>query len=179
MIFIFIFVKNKDKMAAPKNNQFWKLRSKNGRDTLFSSPELLWSAACEYFEWCDNTPWYKKEAIKSGKKPGKIIDIPTSRPYTISGLCCYLGCNESYFRKFNIDNNKDFCPVISMIEQIIETQQIEGAMVGAFNANIVSRKLGLSDKQEINNTGDINANITLKVISSPIPLSDNESEIPE
>ena len=29
-------------MAASKNNQFWKLRSKHGRDILFSSPELLW-----------------------------------------------------------------------------------------------------------------------------------------
>ena len=37
-------------MAASKNNQFWKLRSKHGRDTLFSSPELLWSAAYEYFD---------------------------------------------------------------------------------------------------------------------------------
>ena len=45
-------------MAASKNNQFWKLRNKHGRDTLFSSPELLWSAACEYFDWCDENPWY-------------------------------------------------------------------------------------------------------------------------
>lgn len=45
-------------MAASKNNQFWKLRSKHGRDTLFSSPEFLWSAACEYFDWCDENPWY-------------------------------------------------------------------------------------------------------------------------
>ncbi|WP_347174524.1 hypothetical protein [Parabacteroides goldsteinii] len=45
-------------MAASKNNQFWKLRSKHGRDILFSSPEFLWSAACEYFDWCDENPWY-------------------------------------------------------------------------------------------------------------------------
>ena len=45
-------------MAASKNNQFWKLRSKHGRDTLFSSPELLWSVAYEYFDCCDENPWY-------------------------------------------------------------------------------------------------------------------------
>lgn len=28
-------------MGAPKGNQFWKLRSKHGRDKLFSSPEIL------------------------------------------------------------------------------------------------------------------------------------------
>ena len=43
-------------MGAPKGNQFWKLRSKHGRDKLFTTPELLWQAACEYFEWCENNP---------------------------------------------------------------------------------------------------------------------------
>lgn len=40
-------------MAAPKGNQFWMLRSKHGRDKLFATPEALWEAACEYFQWCD------------------------------------------------------------------------------------------------------------------------------
>ena len=38
-------------MAAPKGNQFWMLRSKHGRDKLFATPEALWEAACEYFQW--------------------------------------------------------------------------------------------------------------------------------
>ena len=42
-------------MAAPKGNQFWMLRSKHGRDKLFATPEALWEAACEYFQWCDET----------------------------------------------------------------------------------------------------------------------------
>ena len=43
--------------AAPKGNQFWKLRSKHGRDKLFATPDLLWEAACEYFAYCDKHPW--------------------------------------------------------------------------------------------------------------------------
>ena len=43
-------------MAAPKGNQFWMLRSKHGRDKLFATPEALWEAACEYFQWCDENP---------------------------------------------------------------------------------------------------------------------------
>ena len=38
------------------------------------------------------------------------------------------------------------------MEETIETQQFEGACVGAFNANIIARKLGLSDKQEVDYT---------------------------
>ena len=38
--------------------------------------------------------------------------------------------------------------IIARIESVIETQQLEGATVGAFNANIIARKLGLAEKQE-------------------------------
>ena len=43
-------------MSSPACNQFWKQRSKHGRDMLFASPTLLWEAACEYFEWCEDNP---------------------------------------------------------------------------------------------------------------------------
>ena len=141
-------------MAATKNNEFWKFRSKHGRDTLFSSPDLLWSAACEYFEWCDYNPWYKKEVIKSGKKTGKCIDVPIQRPYTLIGLCCFVGCSEAYFRQFNTDKHEGFSTVISQIKQIIEVQQREGAIVGTFNANIISRMLGEIEKLDVVTGGE-------------------------
>lgn len=135
-------------MAAPKGNKFWKLRSKHGRDKLFTTPNLLWSAACEYFEWCDSNPW---EEVKSKEtKDGTFKEkSPTQRPYTLSGLCFYLGCNEAYFRQFETECNKDFSTIISDIKIVIETQQFEGAIVGAFNANIISRKLGLKENVSI------------------------------
>lgn len=49
-------------------------------------------------------------------------------------------------------NDEDFLHVIARVEETIETQQFEGACVGAFNANIIARKLGLSDKQEVDHT---------------------------
>lgn len=39
--------------------------------------------------------------------------------------------------------------VTTYVEEIIRTQKFEGAAVGAFNANIIARDLGLSDKKEI------------------------------
>lgn len=137
-------------MGAPKGNQFWKLRSKHGRDKLFETPELLFEAACEYFEWCDNNPWVKQEqTIKTNSEEQKTI--PTSRPYTMTGLCLYLDCNTQYFSQFknNLpEGEKDFSLVITRIEQIIYTQKFEGATVGAFNANIIARDLGLKEQTE-------------------------------
>ena len=162
-------------MAAPKGNQFWKLRSKHGRDKLFATPDLLWQAACE---WCDKHPWYKSEAIKNGKSVGKIVKIPTERPYSLMGFLVYIGTSPSYWYDFKAANHIDFSCVISEIEKIIETQQFEGAAVGAFNANIISRKLGLIDKQNISTPEGEAINIRSTIDTHRIIFEnyDNEKE---
>lgn len=158
-------------MGAPIGNQFWKLRSKHGRDKLFTTPELLWNAACEYFQWCDENPWTTRKAIQKTvpmkKKVGKKVQIvneeqtqrevtPTARPYSLSGFCMYVGASTNWFLEFENgcknNNEVDFLEVIARVRETIETQQFEGACVGAFNANIIARKLGLSDKQEVDHT---------------------------
>jgi len=148
-------------MPAPKGNRFWELRSKHGRDKLFTSPELLWQAACEYFEWCENNPLYKSEAkvISGFKESGsvEIVDVPLIRAFTIQGLCSYLGCNTAYFRNFklqNHDHNKDFSAVITHIEEIIYNQKFSGAASGIFNSNIIARDLGLTEKTDLTTKGE-------------------------
>lgn len=149
-------------MSAPLGNQFWKNRSKHGRDVLFATSDLLWGAACEYFQWCDENPWLKVEQMKrptvTKDKVGdlevstvhSIAHIPTARPYTITGLCLYLDCGKNYFEQFKAKHvDDDFSGVITRIEEIIYTQKFEGAAVGAFNANIIARDLGLIDKTEV------------------------------
>ena len=138
-------------------NQFWKLRSKHGRDSLFKSPKKLWEAASEYFEWCDQNPWIREETTT---KPhgAEHKKIPTARPYTLTGLCIYLDVNNRYFFEFKnsetCKNSKDFSTIVTRIEEIIYTQKFEGAAVGAFNANIIARDLGLRDNQDIDIKSD-------------------------
>lgn len=140
-------------MAAPKGNQFWKLRSKHGRDKLFATPELLWEAACEYFQWCDENPWTTRKEITKNRKQHELQVSPISRPYSLMGFCLYVGSSTSWWSEFRstcLDKGeKGFLNVIARIEGTIKTQQFEGACVGSFNANIISRTLGLADKQEI------------------------------
>lgn len=141
-------------MAPPKNNQFWKLRSKHGRDRLFATPELLWEAACEYFDWCDNHPWSVVKKKTKGKATEKE-EQPVQRPYSLAGLMLYCDANETFWRQFKSSKSyDDFSSVISRIENIIETQQFEGALVGAFNANIISRKLSLLEKVDVTTGGE-------------------------
>lgn len=133
-------------MAAPKGNQFWKLRSKHGRDKLFETPELMWEAACEYFEWCENNPFIE---IDFRGKDLQEVEIPKMRPFTLYGLCIFMGCSTGYFREFKKDCSKDFVSVVTRIEEVIYNQKYSGAASGFLNPNIIARDLGLIDKQDI------------------------------
>jgi hypothetical protein len=144
-------------MGAPKGNQFWKLRSKHGRDKLFATSKLMWEAACEYFQWCDDNPWMKEE-IKTRPSGADITKTKLGRPYTIQGLCHYLDCNVQYFGDFkkNLpEGEEDFSLVVTRIEETIYRQKFEGASIGVFNSNIIARDLGLKDasSKEISGPG--------------------------
>jgi len=138
-------------MAAPKGNQFWKLRSKHGRNKLFSTPQLLWEAACEYFEWCEENPLKEEKGFAFQGIVTKTT-FNKMRAMTLSQLCFYLNCNEAYFRTFKAqlrEEDKDFNTVIHDIEQTIYNQKFQGASADLLNANIIARELGLSDKSEL------------------------------
>ena len=145
-------------MSAPKGNQYWELRKKHGRNRRFGSAQELWETACEYFKWCDNHPLMKAEAVRGGALSGTIIEVPINRPYTLQGLCAFSGVNTKYFNDLKDDlkdkPNQDFSEVITQIEQIIYCNKFEGAVAGFFNANIIARDLGLTDKKDLTTAGD-------------------------
>lgn len=146
-------------MPAPQGNQFWKLRSKHGRDKLFSDPKLLWEAACEYFERTDERKWVKKDWVG---KDAIEVERETETPYTISGLCLYLDASRRWWYEFKDNATEDFVHIIARIEDIMFTQKFEGAAVGAFNTNIIARDLGITEKTE-NKNHNINQNIDVEI----------------
>lgn len=135
--------------GAPKNNQFWKERTKHGRDKLFESPEVLWDAACQYFEWCDQNPLISVEYLG---KDARMKKVPKMRAYTWSGLELYLDVYSLRDYRTN-EKYKDFSQIITRIEAIIYTQKFEGAAAGMLNANIIARDLSLSDKSDVKHSG--------------------------
>lgn len=140
-------------MAPPKGNQFWKLRSKHGRDKLFGSPELLWESACEYFQWCDENPILSIKSTTS-TNGSSSEEKELQRPYTKQGLYFYIGCSEDWLRNFKKVANHDFLRVIEAIEQTIENQQVAHAMVGVFNSNLVARLNGIKEQTDLTTNGE-------------------------
>ena len=135
-------------MPAPLGNQFWKLRSRHGRDKLFETPDLLWKAACEYFQWCEDNPIEAED--NKGTKNVNIVKF--NRPFTLKGFCLYVDASEHWLSTFKRTASEDFLYIIHKIECIIYNQKFEGAVVGIYNANIIARDLGLSDNSKIDHT---------------------------
>lgn len=145
-------------VVVSQGNEWWRLRSKHGRDKLFTSPQLLKEAAEEYFKYIDEHPDHmvKPMVVSNGGGEGSSVDmvkVPVKQPYTIQGLCGYLDCSTAYFRmakqKWDKIKDADYFTVIAEIEDRIFNQQYSGAAGGHFNANIIARALGLVDRQDI------------------------------
>lgn len=141
-------------MPAPKGNNYWEFRNKHGRGFLYS-PELLWEEAVKYFEWISKKTWDKHESIKSGDLAGTTMTVPTSTPMSLKSFCLFADISHDTFTEYDKGegNYKDFPVVTKQIKAIIESQQFEGATVGAYNPNIIARTLGLTDKSDITTNG--------------------------
>lgn len=131
-----------------------------GRPFKFT-PEEFQAAWDEYFQWCDDNPWIKNEAVKSGDSVGMIIQVPTARPYSEIGFCAYHGLGEKYITELDhtlegrsSDTEKELSNILTRARAKCRAQKFEGATVGAFNANIIARDLGMVDKRDITTGGD-------------------------
>ena len=140
---------NKDHLFK-KGNQFWRKRSKHGRDKIIKSPEQLAEAADEYFQECENNPIIELDF--KGMQATEV-QLPHPRPFLKGEFArfCHLYGWET-IEKLKEDSN-DFYEVIKNIEGVIRDRKYTYAIVGMFNATIVSRDLGLIDKKDVTSKG--------------------------
>lgn len=129
----------------------------------------MWELACDYFKSVDERPFLKQEQRKTPIKiergsdispetlreiKNPVVEIETIRPYTWTGFEAYLyergvlACLDHY--KCNLEGRyTDYVEIVRVIQTVMFAQKFEGAAVGAFNASIISRDLGLVDKSQI------------------------------
>jgi hypothetical protein len=121
-----------------------------GNGKYIETPEKMW----EYFEA------YRSQ-VKANPRtktvfPGKDAipqHEPLERPLTLEGFenwCADAGIIEdlsNYFANTK-GNYSDYSTICSRIKRVIRQDQIEGGMVGQYNASITQRLNSLVDKQE-------------------------------
>jgi hypothetical protein len=132
-------------MAAPIGNQFWKLAPRVGRKLIYQTPVELEADCMEYLEVTSERAITVKDWVG---KDATAVDREMRPPFTIWGLCTFLGMDERSW--VNYRNREEFFPICTRVEQIIKTQKFEGASVGIYNANIIARDLGLRDVSDVN-----------------------------
>lgn len=132
-------------MPAPIGNQFWKARSSHGRNPIFASPDDLWTACTEYFEWVEAHPLYE-DKVTSFQGVNTHEPVAKMRAMTLDGICIFLDIARRTWDEYR--SREDFLPVVTRVEEIIRNQKFTGAAADLLNPNIIARDLGLADKTE-------------------------------
>ena len=145
-------------MGFEVGNQWWKNRSKHGTDAIFTDPKVLYNAISEYFETTnERRDWDGQNWVG---KDGEEVVVKKQVPFSLKGLCIFLGVSSHYFSEFKKSkmflSDPDFLEVYTWAMDVIETQQVDGGLLGYFNASLTARLNGLSDKQDMT----LNATVT-------------------
>jgi hypothetical protein len=121
-----------------------------GKNKYIETPEKMWEYFEAYRKEVKDNPRFKNELDKFGN----IVPIPLERPLSIDGFECW--CHEkgiisdlsNYFANSN-NNYDNYSTICYAIRKAVRNDQIDGGMVGQYNASITQRLNGLVEKQEV------------------------------
>ena len=112
------------------------------------TPEILLELFEKYKSKVHENPRYKYELDKTGK----VTPIPLRVPFTMEGfnVFCYneIGVVEQYFENRE-GRYSEYVGICTRIKKEIRQDQIEGGMVGQYNASITQRLNGLAEQSEV------------------------------
>ena len=110
-----------------------------------ATPEELWEKFEAFKAEC-------LEAVRIDQRTGQV----THRPLTWVGFMAFLGVGYKAADFIAYYGQKDnFSDLITRIGNIIEGDQVEGAMLGDYNSNLVARLNGYTEKTENKHHGDL------------------------
>ena len=121
-----------------------------GNGKYIETPERMWELFEAYVQEVKSNP--RKKVVFVGKD-GRQQDEPLERPLTMEGFELYvadLGVSQDlgdYFSNAR-DAYTDYSAICTRIKKAIRKDQIEGGMVGQYNASITQRLNGLVEKQQ-------------------------------
>ena len=117
-------------------------------------PHELLEKFVEYIEWAKAHPIenvYRTSGTSyTGDSYGNTNKNLKPRLISIGGFLVFIGQTESWWK--NLEEGKraeEFLKVKEKIKNYCESYQKEMAAAGIFKENIISRLLGLKDKQEV------------------------------
>lgn len=151
------------------------------KQKYIESPEKLWELFCEYVKHEKNSPMFRRDYVG---RDGDARDTPLEVPITFEGFECYLADKDIISDLGDYESNKggaysSYSTIIKRIRKNCYAHNFKGAAVGLFNANLIARKLGLTDKSESKNENTLKIDGPVEVVTrtSGVPLAHSENEI--
>jgi len=138
------------------------------------TPEKMWELFEAYRKYVKSNPRIKIEYVG---RNGERVETPLETPLTIEGFSNYLRREDvtTNLHDYLANTNgayDDYSSICRAIREVVRQDQIEGGMVGQYNASITQRLNGLTDKTE--STVSVEAPI-FKGIDLDVPKDDSAS----
>ena len=137
-----------------KGNKMYLFRLTDGKFKKYTPDE--WGIKLrDYFEYMSEQYWFKSEAIKSGDLAGTTMQVETKLPLSRKSLAVFAEISEDTLRNYasNKESYNDYFDLTTQALNIIDSNQIDGALIGAYNTNLVARLQGLKEEHDHTTNG--------------------------
>jgi hypothetical protein len=128
------------------------------------TPEDMWDLFEAYKRWCKENPRY---SYSLSTKTGEATAVPLERPLTQVGFRTFAAEKgqsvQDYFANYE-GRYSAFTTICSRIEEAIRMDQIEGGMVGQYNASITQRLNNLTERVDTTTKGDKIESIQVTIV---------------
>lgn len=143
-----------------------------GKHKYIETPEKMWELFEAYRKKVEDNP---RVQYSLSNKTGKAEPVYLKVPLTLEGFYNYcansIGCVKQYF--FNQDElYNDYITICSRIKDEVRQDQIEGGMVGQYNASITQRLNNLTERTDITTNNQSITGINIKIIDGDRTESD-------
>ena len=130
-------------MGAPKGNQYYKFRKRDGRKKIFKHPDQMAELWNEYIE-----DWPNRKIVQQVSHPKNgVQEIEHIKPLSITEFSLFGGFTDETFNQYSKEN--DFSGICTHIRNACREQNVSGAMAGVYNANLAARLHQIKEQKEI------------------------------
>ena len=119
-----------------------------GKHKYIETPEKMWELFEAYRKEVKANPRIKVEYVG---RNGDKVETPIERSLSLDGFYCF-GYEKGVTIHHYFDNPDgaydDYRGITTRIRKAVRSEQIDGAMVGAYNSNLTARLNGLTEKTQ-------------------------------
>ena len=144
-----------------------------GRYKLIETPEELWSMFEEYA----NETKSRVRNIQKATNKGVLVEGHTP-PLTLEGFevfCLNKGKDCHHYMDNTENRYAEYGTIVTHIKKCIRQDQLEGALVGEFQQNIVARMTGLTEKTDVTTNGKDLNEVKVTIVTNGDKGNDNLS----